>query len=121
MADIILPAASMYEYLDLITGYGHSYIQLQQKMIDPPGECKHESEMYRLLGKKFGFNLDYLPENSLDTIEKIIRNSNLNTEIDELKEKPYLHPSYQEIAFGDLKFNTPTQKIEFFSQRVKDR
>ena len=121
MADIILPAASMYEYLDLITGYGHSYIQLQQKMIDPPGECKHESEMYRLLGKKFGFNLDYLPENSLDTIEKIIRNSNLNTEIDGLKEKPYLHPSYQEIAFGDLKFNTPTQKIEFFSQRVKDR
>ena len=121
MADIILPAASMYEYLDLITGYGHSYIQLQQKMIDPPGECKHESEMYRLLGKKFGFNLDYLPENSLDTIEKIIRNSNLNTEIDESKEKPYLHPSYQEIAFGDLKFNTPTQKIEFFSQRVKDR
>jgi anaerobic selenocysteine-containing dehydrogenase len=121
MADIILPAASMYEYLDLITGYGHSYIQLQQKMIDPPGECKHESEMYRLLGKKFGFNLDYLPENSLDTIEKIIRNSNLNTEIDELKEKPYLHPSYQEIAFGDLKFNITTQKIEFFSQRVKDR
>ena len=121
MADIILPAASMYEYLDLITGYGHSYIQLQQKIIDPPGECKHESEMYRLLGKKFGFNLDYLPENSLDTIEKIIRNSNLNTEIDESKEKPYLHPSYQEIAFGDLKFNTPTQKIEFFSQRVKDR
>ena len=121
MADIILPAASMYEYLDLITGYGHSYIQLQQKIIDPPGECKHESEMYRLLGKKFGFNLDYLPENSLDTIEKIIRNSNLNTEINELKKKPYLHPSYQEIAFGDLKFNTPTQKIEFFSQRVKDR
>jgi anaerobic selenocysteine-containing dehydrogenase len=121
MADIILPAASMYEYLDLITGYGHSYIQLQQKMIDPPGECKHESEMYRLLGKKFGFNLDYLPENSLDTIEKIIRNSNLNTEIDESKEKPYLHPSYQEVAFGDLRFKTPTQKIEFFSQRVKDR
>jgi anaerobic selenocysteine-containing dehydrogenase len=121
MADIVLPAASMYEYLDLITGYGHSYIQLQQKIIDPPGECIHESEIYRLLGKKFGFNLDYLPENNLDTIEKIIRNSNLNTEIDELKEKPYLHPSYQEIAFGDLRFNTPTQKIEFFSQRIKDR
>ena len=41
MADIILPAASMYEYLDLISAYGHSYIQLQQKIINPPGECKH--------------------------------------------------------------------------------
>ncbi|GAH71405.1 unnamed protein product, partial [marine sediment metagenome] len=87
MADIILPATSMFEYYDLITGYGHSYIQLQQKLIEPPDECKHESEMYRLLGKKFGFNLNYLPENDLSTIEKIIINSNLNTNVDELKEK----------------------------------
>jgi anaerobic selenocysteine-containing dehydrogenase len=121
MADIILPATSMFEYYDLITGYGHSYIQLQQKLIEPPGECKHESEMYRLLGKKFGFNLGYLPENDLSTIEKIIISSNLNTDVDEIKEKPYLHSSYQEIAFGDLKFNTPTQKVEFFSQRMRDR
>ncbi|OGD15976.1 hypothetical protein A2V47_06760, partial [Candidatus Atribacteria bacterium RBG_19FT_COMBO_35_14] len=91
MADIILPAASMYEYYDLITGYGHSYIQLQQKMIEPPGECKHESEIYRLLGKKFDFNLDYLPENNLITMEKVINSSNLNTDVDELKRKPYLY------------------------------
>lgn len=121
MADIVLPAASMYEYYDLIIGYGHSYIQLQQKIIDPPGECKHESEIYQLLGKKFGFNLNYLPENNLDTIEKIIGNSNLNTDVDELKEKPYLHSDYQEIAFSDFKFNTPAHKIEFFSQRMEDR
>jgi len=95
MADIILPAASMFEYYDLITGYGHSYIQLQQKLIEPPGECKHESEIYRLLGKKFGFNLDYLPENNLGTIEKIISSSNLNTDVNELKGKPYLHFNYQ--------------------------
>ncbi|MBA7636786.1 Dimethyl sulfoxide reductase DmsA [subsurface metagenome] len=121
MADIILPATSMFEYYDLITGYGHSYIQLQQKLIEPPGECKHESEMYRLLGKKFGFNLDYLPKNNLTTIEKIINDSNLNISINELKERPYLHYNYQEIAFSDLKFNTTTRKIEFFSQRMRDR
>jgi len=121
MADIILPATSMFEYYDLVTGYGHSYIQLQQKLIEPPGECKHESEIYRLLGKRFGFNLDYLPENNLSTLEKIIGSSNLNVDIDELKEKPYLHPSYQEIAFSDLKFNTPTKKVEFFSQRTRER
>jgi len=57
----------------------------------------------------------------LITIEKIINSSNLNTDVDKLKGKPYLHSSYQEIAFDDLKFNTPTQKVEFFSQRMKDR
>ncbi|HAJ32265.1 MAG TPA: hypothetical protein DCK79_02685 [Candidatus Atribacteria bacterium] len=121
MADIVLPAVSMYEYYDLISAYGHSYIQLQQKIIDPPGECKHESEIYRFLGKKFGFNLDYLPENNLNTIEKIISSSNLNTDIKKLKEKPYLQPDYQEIAFSDFKFITSTGKIEFYSQQTKDR
>jgi anaerobic selenocysteine-containing dehydrogenase/REP element-mobilizing transposase RayT len=122
MADIVLPAASMYEYYDLISGYGNSYIQLQQKVIEPPDECKHESEIYRLLGKKFGFNLDYLPKNNLDTIEKIIDSSNLNTNIKELKEKPYLHLSdYQEIAFSDLKFKTSTGRIEFYSRKMEDR
>jgi anaerobic selenocysteine-containing dehydrogenase len=57
----------------------------------------------------------------LDTIEKIIGNSNLNTNIKELKEKPYLHPNYQEIAFSDLKFDTSTGKIEFYSRQMKDR
>jgi len=121
MADIVLPATSMFEYYDLISGYGHSYIQLQQKVIEPPGECKHESEIYRLLGKKLGFNLDYLPENNLNTIKRIINNSNLDTDVNELKEKPYLHPDYQEIAFNDLQFNTPTKKIEFFCQEMKDK
>ena len=121
MADIVLPAASMFEYYDLITGYGHSYIQLQQKLIEPPGECKHESEMYRLLGKRFGFNLGYLPENNLSVIEKVISSSNLNTDVDKLKEKPYLHSNYQEIAFSDLKFNTTTQRIEFFSRQTEDK
>ena len=120
MADIILPAASMLEYNDLIMGYGHSYIQLQQKVIEPLGECKHETEIYRLLGKKFNFNLEYLPENNLATIEKIIEKANFKTSVNELKEKPYLHSSYQEIVFNDMKFNTPSGKIEFFSKKAKD-
>ena len=120
MADIILPAASILEYNDLIIGYGHSYIQLQQKTIEPPGECKHESEVYRLLGKKFNFNLKYLPENDLAIIEKIIEKANFSTSVNELKEKPYLPSSYQEIAFDDMKFDTPSGKIEFFSQKTAD-
>ena len=120
MADIILPAASILEYNDLVIGYGHSYIQLQQKAIDNLGECKHESEIYQMLGRKFNFNLDYLPDNDLLTIEKIIEKSNFKTNINELTEKSYLHPNYQEIAFSDMKFKTSSGKIAFFCQKVKD-
>ncbi len=57
----------------------------------------------------------------MSTIEKIIGSSNLNTNTKGLKEKPYLHSDYQEIAFSDFKFNTPTGKIEFYSQQTKEQ
>jgi len=121
MADFVLPATSMFEYNDLISGYGHSYIQLQQKVIEPIGECKQACEIYRLLGERFGFNLEYLPESNLTTIEKIISSSHLDTSVEELKEKPYLSDNYQRIAFSDLKFNTSTKKIEFYCQKVEEK
>ena len=121
MADIVLPAASPFEYYDLVKGYGHSYIQLQQKVIEPPGECKHESEVYRMLGRRFGFDETYLPENSLDVIERVIEASNLNTTREKLKEKAYLHQDFQEIAYSDLKFDTPSGKIEFYCQQMRDK
>ncbi|GAB4114224.1 MAG: molybdopterin oxidoreductase family protein [Candidatus Caldatribacteriota bacterium] len=120
IADIVLPAASMYEYYDLISGYGHSYIQLQQKIIDPPGESKHESELYRLLGKKFGFDLSYLPENNLNTMQRVIQSSGLRTDIEKLQEKPYLHSKVQEVAFVDYKFSTPSKRIEFYSEQMQN-
>ena len=37
-ADIVLPAKSMFEQSDVIGAYWHAYVQLKQKVIDPPGE-----------------------------------------------------------------------------------
>ena len=57
-ADLVLPAKSMFEQTDVIGAYWHDCLQLKQKAIEPPGEVKPESEVYRLLAERLGFPRD---------------------------------------------------------------
>ena len=55
-ADIILPSAMAGEAEDMMWSWGHFYFTYNEKAIDPPGECKPTSEMWRLLAKEMGFD-----------------------------------------------------------------
>lgn len=51
-SDVVLPAASWYEKLDLSTTPLHPYFQCQQATIQPPFQAKHDFEIMRLLARK---------------------------------------------------------------------
>ncbi len=55
-ADIILPSAMAAEAEDMMWSWGHFYLTYNEKAIDPPGECKSTSEIWRLLAKEMGFD-----------------------------------------------------------------
>ncbi len=55
-ADIVLPAAMAGEAEDMMWSWGHFYFTYNQKAIDPPGECKPTSDMWRMLAKEMGFD-----------------------------------------------------------------
>jgi anaerobic selenocysteine-containing dehydrogenase len=55
-ADIVLPAAMAGEAEDMMWSWGHFYFTYNQKAVDPPGECKPTSDMWRLLAKEMGFD-----------------------------------------------------------------
>ncbi|HXG78687.1 MAG TPA: molybdopterin oxidoreductase family protein [Methyloceanibacter sp.] len=55
-ADIVLPSAMAGEAEDMMWSWGHFYFTYNQKAVDPPGECKPTSEMWRLLAKEMGFD-----------------------------------------------------------------
>ena len=44
-ADIVLPATTFVEHDDFYTASGHTYFQVTQKVIDPPGECRENHEV----------------------------------------------------------------------------
>ncbi len=124
-ADIILPAKSMFEQSDIIGSYWNPYVQLKQKVIDPPGEVKPETEIYRLLAQKLNFpaeiiNSDF-PESTNNGIDSWLMNKLKkfpDLSLEKLKKGPIMAPGIQEIAFSDCKFNTPSGKIELLSDEA---
>jgi anaerobic selenocysteine-containing dehydrogenase len=55
-ADIILPASSHFEFDDIYASYGHSYLQRAEPVIPPVAESLPNTEIFRLLAARFGFD-----------------------------------------------------------------
>lgn len=55
-ADILLPATTQLEHLDVHRSYGHLYMLANNPAIAPLGEAKPNSEIFRLLAGRMGFD-----------------------------------------------------------------
>ena len=53
--DVVLPAASHFEFNDVYTAYGHAYLQRAEPVIAPVGESLPNTEIFRRLAHAFGF------------------------------------------------------------------
>ncbi len=126
-ADIVLPAKTMFEQSDVIGAYWHAYIQLKQKVIDPPGEVKPESEIYKLLAARLGMPESTDPgifpatDAEVETYLARALQPFPGLTLDRLREGPTLAPGQQEVAFSDSVFPTPSGKIELESQEAVER
>lgn len=54
--DIVLPAATHFEYADLYPAYGHHWLQRAEAVIAPIGEALPNTEIFRRLAARFGFD-----------------------------------------------------------------
>jgi len=55
-ADVVLPACSHFEHDDLFAAYGHHWLQRAEPVILPQGEALPNTEIFRRLARRFGFN-----------------------------------------------------------------
>jgi len=127
-ADLILPAKTMFEQSDVIGAYWHPYIQLKQKMLEPPTHVKPESEIYYLLAKRLGFEEKDLAgkipgpgDEAVDLYLKSRLPAFPSLTWEKLREGPVLVPNHQEIAFSDYIFPTSSGKIELVSREARVR
>ncbi len=124
-ADIVLPAKSMFEQSDIISSYWNPYIQYKPKVINSVGEVKPETEIYYLLAQKLGFKQEaiekYIPLSDDKSIQEWLTEKLKpfpELTVEKLKQGPCLAPGLQEIAYSDLKFATPSGKIELLSEHA---
>ena len=53
-ADIVLPATTSMEHVDLYKSFGHLYVQLAEPVIEPVGESRSNWQVVRLLARAMG-------------------------------------------------------------------
>jgi anaerobic selenocysteine-containing dehydrogenase len=57
-ADIVLPATTSMEHIDVYRSFGHLYVQLAEPVIAPLGEAKSNWETFGLLARSLGVRCD---------------------------------------------------------------
>ncbi|MCS7462936.1 molybdopterin oxidoreductase family protein [Paenibacillus doosanensis] len=122
-ADIVLPATSSFENTDFYRSYWHHYIQLQQPVIEPYGESKSNTEVFRLLAQAMGFEEQALK----DTDEELIRQAldhpaNPHLEgmtFEALTERQFMKAKAKPLFPGRLR--TPSGKIELYSKAMEKK
>ena len=54
MADVVLPATMFLEHMDIYAGGGHQYVELADKLIEAPGECRSNHDVICAIAKRVG-------------------------------------------------------------------
>ena len=124
-ADLILPSKNMFEQADIIGSYWNPYVQLKQKIIEPAGEVKPETEIYYELAHRLGFHPEEIKKNIPEPNDKSVNiflekylESYPELSMEELKTGPQLADCHEEIPFADGRFPTPSGKIELLSEEA---
>ncbi|HEY2968668.1 MAG TPA: molybdopterin oxidoreductase family protein [Casimicrobiaceae bacterium] len=123
-ADIVLPATTQLEHLDVHSSYGHLYVQANNPAIAPVGESKPNTEVFRLLAERMAFEEPCFRESD----EDIARHAFVAThphaqglDWDTLKEEGWqrLNVPAQFAPFAEGNFPTPSGKCEFYSETLR--
>lgn len=115
-ADVLLPATTFVENYDIAKGYGPISLQLVQRVIEPVGEARPNSEVFSELAERLGVGQ---AEEETDTLLRIM--SKLPPSISaELSASGIATPPYDgvPVQFVDVFPLTPDGKIHLFPESL---
>lgn len=121
MADIILPAKGIFEQADIVGSYWNPYAQYKPRIVDPPGDVLPESEIYWRLAQIMGLDVSAAgipPPGDFDSwlTERISHTPGFVRE--ELMQRPVIPDQNEHPAYVNMKFETPSGRIELWSDRA---
>ncbi len=81
-ADYVLPATTQLEHFDVHTSYGHTYTMLNEPAVQPLGQARANTQIFRDLARRMGFD-DPCFSDSDETLARCAFNAQVN--FDELR------------------------------------
>jgi anaerobic selenocysteine-containing dehydrogenase len=129
-ADIVLPATTQLERVDLHRPYGHLHVQYNAKAIEPLGESISNWDLMRKLATAMGFTEPWLHQTADEVIDEIVEASKRKNPLlegitlERLQREGTVAFDYDadridsDVPFSDGRFPTPSGKMEIWSERI---
>ena len=119
-ADIVLPATTQLEHLDVIKPYGHYYMVANNPAIRPLGEAKPNTEIFRLLAKAMDF-ADPCFNDSDETIAQSAVRKDWDFGAVRAQGWKRIGAAKGVARFAEGGFDTPSGKVEFYSMAAQSQ
>jgi anaerobic selenocysteine-containing dehydrogenase len=120
LADVVLPAATFLESDDLVASYFHLSLSAQVAAAAPMGDALPNSEIFRRLARAMGMTEPALYESDRDIIDRLLAGTGLGVSFPELAARGTVWcPPEPQIQFSDLRFPTPSGRVELASDRAE--
>ena len=126
--DVVLPASSHFEFADIYGAYGHRHLQRAEAVIPPVGESLPNTEIFRRLAARFGFDDPMFRESD----EELMDAAFVDDDPRLAGHRPSRLPAGLALAMttvdgaepmmcATVRPATPSGRIELFSRDLEDR
>ena len=105
-ADIVLPATTQLEHLDVHTSYGHTDVLINEPAISPLGEAKPNTQIFRELAARMGFDEPCFADDD----EALLRQALKGVDLAALRERGWASLPLPDAPFAEGGFPTPSGK-----------
>jgi anaerobic selenocysteine-containing dehydrogenase len=126
--DVVLPAATHFEYADLYPSYGHHWLQRAEPVIAPLGESLPNTEIFRRLAVGFGFTEPCFQADDAELMDDAVDRADPRlggvrpSEIPTRRALQMAGPDGEPLVLFDNVFPaTPSGKIELRSETLAER
>uniref|UniRef100_E1TA41 Molybdopterin oxidoreductase n=1 Tax=Burkholderia sp. (strain CCGE1003) TaxID=640512 RepID=E1TA41_BURSG len=120
-ADLLLPATTQLEHLDVHKSYGHTHVMVNLPAIPPVGDARPNTEIFRGLARHMALDEPALFESDEDVARNAFRwqDSMLDgADWEQLKQAGWVKLKLPDAPFAEGGFHTPSGKCEFYSERL---
>ncbi|KVO75033.1 molybdopterin oxidoreductase [Burkholderia ubonensis] len=121
-ADIVLPATTQLEHLDVHKSYGHTYVMANLPSIPPVGDARPNTEIFRGIARSMGLDEPALYHSDEEVARAALRwdDPTLDSNWDALKQAGWIKLKLPDAPFANGGFRTPSGKCDFYSAQLAE-
>ncbi len=119
-ADVVFPATTQLEHLDIVWSWGHHYITLNEPAIAPLGEARPNSETFRLLAHRLGLTDPCFDESDEQMLAALLDGDPAGIGLAGLRERGFAKVDRGQgtTPHAEGGFGTPSGKLELRCERL---